>query len=355
VNNLFEKQRELREILSEYRKKHDISLRQLEEMVGLSYSYLSKIERNEVIPPRDTVLQLADGMKLSKYQMLLSAGYAVDLERDLLINRIDWSLKDLENQLTTKYQIVATPFFNKLLDSKRLTSKKLSNIMRIDLETTIEIISGRKPITYELARNFCMVLAVYFFNIFRVKKPTYDVKIMGAFNDEEVALLIHRSIETYRMESIVEINNEITKREVSVTTELESQEFVQEFIKIPIYGEIKAGYGMIGEESIIGYEMAAKSKVLDGEHFYLLVKGDSMIEDGIIDGCMVLVRKQNTVENGKIGVVIVNGDEATLKRVFYDGDNIILQASNKRIPPRTFDISEVLIQGQVKSFVVDLE
>jgi repressor LexA len=128
----------------------------------------------------------------------------------------------------------------------------------------------------------------------------------------------------------------------------------EDFIKIPIYGEIKAGYGMIGDENIIGYQMESKSRVEDGEYFYLLVKGDSMIEDGIVDGCKVLIRKQNTVPNGKIGVCIINGDEATLKRVVYDGDKIILMASNKNILPKTYDISEVLIQGQVKSVVFDL-
>jgi SOS-response transcriptional repressor LexA len=123
---------------------------------------------------------------------------------------------------------------------------------------------------------------------------------------------------------------------------------------IPIYGTIKAGYDFVAEQNIIGYEITSKSSVLNGEYFYLIVKGDSMIDDGIIEGCKVLVRRQNTVENGKIGVVILNDEEATLKRVFYDGDNVILQAANKNISPKTYDISEVLIQGQVKSYVVEL-
>lgn len=129
---------------------------------------------------------------------------------------------------------------------------------------------------------------------------------------------------------------------------------IDDVIKIPIYGEIKAGYDFVGEQNITGYEFTSKKSVSDGEYFYLIVRGDSMIDDGIFEGCRVLVRKQNTVENGKIGVCIVNDDETTMKRVFYDGDQIILVAANKKIPPKTYDISEVLIQGQVKSYVVDL-
>ncbi|MBU7316073.1 helix-turn-helix domain-containing protein [Paenibacillus oleatilyticus] len=127
-----------------------------------------------------------------------------------------------------------------------------------------------------------------------------------------------------------------------------------EVVQIPIYGEIKAGYNMIAEQNIIGYKVASKKEVSDGEYFYLIVKGDSMIDEGIREGYKVLVKRQSFVENGKIGVVIVNGDEATLKRVFYDGSNVILQASNKEIPPRVLSIGDVMIQGQVRSVVFDV-
>ena len=127
-----------------------------------------------------------------------------------------------------------------------------------------------------------------------------------------------------------------------------------EVVQIPIYGEIKAGYNMVAEQNIIGYKIASKKEVSDGEYFYLIVKGDSMIDEGIREGYKVLVKRQSFVENGKIGVVIVNGDEATLKRVFYDGSNVILQASNKEIPPRVLSISDVMIQGQVRSVVFDV-
>ncbi|MNP46715.1 LexA repressor [compost metagenome] len=79
-----------------------------------------------------------------------------------------------------------------------------------------------------------------------------------------------------------------------------------------------------------------------------------MIEEGIAEGMRVLVRKQRTCQHGKIGVVIVNGDEGTLKRVYYDDDNIILQAANRHIPPKSYPIDEVMIQGQVVKVEFDV-
>ncbi|UVI33560.1 hypothetical protein L1F29_04835 [Paenibacillus spongiae] len=110
----------------------------------------------------------------------------------------------------------------------------------------------------------------------------------------------------------------------------------------------------MAKQDIIGYEYVSQSDVQDGEYFYLIVKGDSMIEDGIIEGSRVLVRKQGFIENGKIGVVLCDDEEATLKRVFYDGDNIILVAANKLVRPKTYRLDEIQIQGQVKSYTVDV-
>ncbi|WP_367272674.1 helix-turn-helix domain-containing protein [Paenibacillus tritici] len=127
-----------------------------------------------------------------------------------------------------------------------------------------------------------------------------------------------------------------------------------EMVQIPIYGEIRAGYNSLVHEDVVGYEIVAKDSISDGEYFFLIVKGDSMIEEGISEGMRVLVKKQRYCQHGKIGVVIVNGEEGTLKRVFYEGDNIILQAANKSIPPKVFPIDEVLIQGQVTKVEFDV-
>lgn len=127
-----------------------------------------------------------------------------------------------------------------------------------------------------------------------------------------------------------------------------------ELVRIPVLGTIRAGYDLYAEQHIIGYELISEHAVKDGDYFYLVVTGDSMIEEGIKDGFRVLVRRQSFVNNGKLGVVIVNGDEGTLKRVYYEDNRIVLIAANKNIPPRIYRQGEVLIQGQVVKVEFDV-
>lgn len=124
---------------------------------------------------------------------------------------------------------------------------------------------------------------------------------------------------------------------------------------VPVLGTIKAGYDLYADQQVIDYKPAAAADVADGEYFYLVVKGDSMIEDGIKEGMRVLVRRQDWVDEGKIGVVLINGDEATLKRVYHDQyDQIILQASNPKYKPLILSIDDARIQGQVTQVVWDV-
>ncbi|MBW7475913.1 helix-turn-helix domain-containing protein [Paenibacillus oenotherae] len=127
-----------------------------------------------------------------------------------------------------------------------------------------------------------------------------------------------------------------------------------EMVEVPIYGEIRAGYNSLAREDIVGYEIMSKDSMQDGEYFYLIVKGDSMVEEGIHEGMRVLVKSQNNCEQGKIAVVIVDGEEGTLKRVYYEGDTVVLRASNRNVPPRILPINEVMIQGQVKKVEFDV-
>lgn len=146
---------------------------------------------------------------------------------------------------------------------------------------------------------------------------------------------------------VKEAKNRNYKAEQLVYEEL--KKYKAEFTPVPVVGEIKAGYNMIGEQNILGYELTPKKQVSNGKYFYLVVKGDSMIGEGIKEGDRVLVKQQNYVENGKIAVVLIDDEEVTLKRVFYqdDGKTVLLQASNPSIPPKILPIEDVKIQGQV--------
>lgn len=108
---------------------------------------------------------------------------------------------------------------------------------------------------------------------------------------------------------------------------------VGEMVSIPIIGEIACGDPITAEENIIGYRLRSKDGLVSGNTFYLKAYGDSM-EPKIPNGADVLIREQASVEDGEIAAVLVNGDtEATLKRVHYQNDSILLIAENSAYQP----------------------
>lgn len=121
--------------------------------------------------------------------------------------------------------------------------------------------------------------------------------------------------------------------------------------KIPILGTVAAGVPLYAEQNILGYEEVSQSLVKSGEYFFLIVQGDSMIGSRILPGDKVLIRKQPLVENGEIALVLVNGDEATLKRVKYLDDTAILYPDNPSYEPMVYPISDVEVIGYVAQVV----
>lgn len=107
----------------------------------------------------------------------------------------------------------------------------------------------------------------------------------------------------------------------------------EQLVKVPVLGEIACGDPILAEENIVGYRYHLKDTLPKGNTFYLKAKGDSM-EPKIPDGSDVLIREQSNVENGEIAAVLVNGDtEATLKRIYRQGNSISLVAENPAYPP----------------------
>lgn len=98
-------------------------------------------------------------------------------------------------------------------------------------------------------------------------------------------------------------------------------------IRIPVVGTVVAGIPLEAVENIIGYEEISPAMAATGEHFALRIKGTSM-EPRICEGDIVVVRKQEDIESGDIAIVLVNGNEATVKRVKKTPDGITLIANN---------------------------
>ena len=88
-----------------------------------------------------------------------------------------------------------------------------------------------------------------------------------------------------------------------------------------------------------------------GEHYALEVKGDSMIDAGILDGDTIILRKTEDASNGDIVVALVDEEEATLKRLRRRGDSIALEAANAAYETRIFGPDRVRVQGRLVGLI----
>ena len=121
-------------------------------------------------------------------------------------------------------------------------------------------------------------------------------------------------------------------------------------IEIPLHGRIAAGTPI---EALQGTEMFPVPAALlgPGEHYALEVSGDSMVEEGILDGDFALIRKADTARDGEIVVALVDNEEATLKTYRREGRMIRLDPANSRYEPQRYDESRVQIQGRLAGLI----
>jgi repressor LexA len=118
-------------------------------------------------------------------------------------------------------------------------------------------------------------------------------------------------------------------------------------VSVPVMGRIAAGVPISAIQNHT-HDIACPPDLLtNGEHFALEVKGDSMIEAGIHDGDIVVVRRCDSAENGDIVVALVEGEEATLKRLRKRGGAIALEAANPNYETRIFGPDQVAVQGRL--------
>ena len=111
-------------------------------------------------------------------------------------------------------------------------------------------------------------------------------------------------------------------------------------IKIPVVGTVAAGEPILAEQNIIDYEELPAEEFKDGEYFGLKIKGDSMFPR-ILEGDVVIVRQQNDCDNGKVAVVLINGDEATVKQIKKTESGLMLIPYNKKYDPMFFTKEEI--------------
>jgi repressor LexA len=116
---------------------------------------------------------------------------------------------------------------------------------------------------------------------------------------------------------------------------------------VPLVGDIAAGTDVLAQENVEEIYPLPADLTGEGELFMLRVRGESMIEAGILDGDLIVARTQNTAEKGDIVVAGIPGEEGTIKTFSRKGQKIVLLPSNPRLDPMEFDADEVQIFGKV--------
>lgn len=111
-------------------------------------------------------------------------------------------------------------------------------------------------------------------------------------------------------------------------------------VKIPILGTVKAGYDWLAEENIVDYITLKENIPNVGEYYALRITGDSMLPL-LAEGDLVIVHDQADVESGQTAVVLINGEEATVKKVIKTKDGIELHAMNPYYPVKKFTFEDM--------------
>ena len=122
---------------------------------------------------------------------------------------------------------------------------------------------------------------------------------------------------------------------------------MQEMINLPLVGQVTAGEPILAQQNIQEYIPLPAQLIKGTDTFLLKVKGESMINAGILDNDYVVVDKGATASNSQIVVALVNKESATVKRFFKEGNNVILQPENDFMDPIILNERDVEIVGTV--------
>jgi repressor LexA len=128
-------------------------------------------------------------------------------------------------------------------------------------------------------------------------------------------------------------------------------ESLPQTVSVPVMGRIAAGVPIEAIQTRLDTIEVPPELLTKGEHYALEVKGDSMIDAGILDGDTIILRKCEDASNGDIVVALVDEEEATLKRLRRRGDSIALEAANAAYETRIFGPDRVRVQGRLVGLI----
>ena len=151
-----------------------------------------------------------------------------------------------------------------------------------------------------------------------------------------------RALEVVRMPEIAAANSAAPRPVVPAAA--------NDTIEIPLHGRIAAGTPIEALQGTEGFAVPA-ALLGPGEHYALEVSGDSMVEEGILDGDYALIRKADTARDGEIVVALIDDEEATLKTYRREGQMIRLDPANRSYEPQRYDERRVSIQGRLAGLI----
>lgn len=175
------------------------------------------------------------------------------------------------------------------------------------------------------------------------------LRISKNIQQKELAALLNIKISTYCQyetgkrqpdyETLKRIANYFN---VSIDYLLENDVFTncKTGIKIPVFGRVAAGIPISAIEDILDYEEISEEAARKGEYFALRIKGHSM-EPRIYDGDVVIVRQQSDVDSGDIAIILVNGEDATCKKIKKTPDGVMLIPLNPVYDPKFYNNNDI--------------
>ena len=145
---------------------------------------------------------------------------------------------------------------------------------------------------------------------------------------------------TPRMDKIDKICNYLNIERSNLLEDKEESNNTSQGIKIPVLGTVAAGIPISAVEDILDYEEIPQSWQNQGEFFALKIKGDSM-EPRMENGDVVIVKQQSDANSGDTVIVLVNGDDATCKRLEKTENGIMLVSTNPKYPPMFYSLEDI--------------
>lgn len=175
-----------------------------------------------------------------------------------------------------------------------------------------------------------------------------DLRVSRGYSQEQLGKLVgvqRAAVQKWECGAVQNLKRETMKRlsevfNVPASSFVDDEQPLSKGVLIPVLGYVRAGVPIEAVEEILDYEEISQEQARTGEFFALKIKGDSM-EPKISEGDVVIVRKQSTVENGELAVVLVNGDDATVKKFYRSNNGVKLVSTNPKYDPFFYTPTEV--------------